>query len=108
MRNVSPGELKISQSLTLHNEIEQQRSGLYQVFESRFLKNHLSHFVRKGPVRSGWFRLARRLQSRQQPRGRRWMPRAATRREDAALIEFGSNATDATDTLSPQVVHDGA
>ncbi len=35
------------------------------------------------------------------------MPRAATRREDAALIEFGSNATDAADTLSPQVLHYG-
>jgi hypothetical protein len=42
---------------------QQQRSGLYRIFESHFPRNHLRNFARKGPVRSaaiarqGWMHL---------------------------------------------------
>ena len=44
-----------------------------------------------------------RLQARQKARGRRWMPRATTRRQDASVIQLSGDCADADDALGAQV-----
>lgn len=67
----------------------------------------------KGPVRVSLCSrrnsvvLSSSLQTRQEPCGGRWMPRATTRCQDATLVQLCGDCADAGDALCAQVVHDG-
>ena len=45
------------------------------------------------------------LQSRQRPSGRRWMPCATTRCQDAPLVQLSGNSAHAGEPLGPQVIY---